>query len=148
MIARKHGISPVIATILLLAITVVISVGVWQFLQGYTEDTFDDISGDATIDLAFANKVVVFDRSGTTLAVSIAQTTYESNLQFDEFIFAGSSGTTICNTTENGSTSHLVKASQANTFVFNSTDCALSNGEYDLIMTGNATVRVDNIVYG
>ena len=46
----KKAISPVIATILLLAITVIISVGVFQFLNQYTQDQFSQAQNNQVLD--------------------------------------------------------------------------------------------------
>lgn len=142
MYNRKQGISPVIATILLLAITVVIAVGVWQFLQNYTEETFDNVSGDATIDLAFANKVVIYDSVNDTV-VNIAKTTYAEDLTFDKFIFTSSTASTECAK----NTSVTLTAGVSNEISFNSSECNLAKGKYDLLMVGNATVKVLAIDY-
>ena len=135
-----------IATILLLAITVIIAVGVYQFLNTYTQDTFDNVSGDATIDLAFANKVTMYD-SGTNVTVNFARTTYPEDLNFSEIVFQGPNGLTI-----NCDGGYIINASQSNTVDLTSggSDCDADNfvtGQYDLIMIGDTTVRVDAVDY-
>ena len=149
----KKGISPVIATILLLAITVIIAVGVYQFLNTYTQDTFDNVSGDATIDLAFANRVSMFlSDGGNNVTMNIARTTFPETLTFDQIIFQGPDSLSVdCNFEFN------VTAGTSNSLPFErvgDSRCNYSNsgganrfetGQYNILMIGDTTVRVDAV---
>ena len=46
----KQAISPVIATILLLAVTVITATGVYEFLTTYSQDQLSSIGGNQIID--------------------------------------------------------------------------------------------------
>lgn len=146
----KKGISPVIATILLLAITVIIAVGVYQFLNTYTQDTFDNISGDATIDLQFANRITMYN-SGTDVIMNIGRTQYPEDLNITEIVFQGPNSLTINCVNATG---FEVLAGQSNPITLNSTtggaSCTQSNfvnGQYNIIMIGDTTVRVEGVTY-
>ena len=142
---NKKGISPVIATILLLAITVIIAVGVYQFLNTYTQDTFDNVSGDATVDLAFANKVTLYDSAGN-ITINIARTTYPENLNFTSFVFRNSEVSYECTPSAG---EFEVVSGQSNPISLDNTDCPLQGnpGQYDMLMIGDTTVSVDAIEY-
>lgn len=62
-ISRK-AISPVIATILLLAVTVIIAVGVYQFINTYTQDTLTTSQQDSNIFQVQGTRVITNSASG------------------------------------------------------------------------------------
>jgi flagellin-like protein len=145
---NKKGISPVIATILLLAITVIIAVGVYQFLSSYTQDTYDSIQGDQTLSLQFGGKVTLYDAGGPQM--NIASIDFEQDsYNFSSVIFTPRGGSNIeCNEAE-----LQVNKSTSNTYDL-STYCTageisnFSQGTtYDILMVGDSAVEVSGVRY-
>ena len=143
---NKKGISPVIATILLLAITVIIAVGVYQFLSSYTQDTYDSIQGDQTLSLQFGGKVTLYDSSGPQM--NIASIGFEADsYNFSTVIFTPRSGANI----ECSQQDLQVNRSTSLTYDL-STYCADTSGfstgtTYDILMVGDSAVEVSGVRY-
>lgn len=98
MLRFKDGISPVIAVILLLAITVVISMSLYSFLENYTNSNLNSIPtkfSDAQVRLTSQNELYL---------------DIDKNLNFSNFkIISKSNNSVICSfETKNSSNSELV----------------------------------------
>lgn len=146
---NRKGISPVIATILLLAITVIIAVGVYQFLSSYTQDTYDSIQGDQTLSLQFGGKITLYEGSGGNPQMNIASIDFEQeSYNFSRIIFTPRGGSNI----ECDNSALQVNKTTADTYDL-STYCGtavnnFSQGTtYDILMVGDAAVEVSGVRY-
>ncbi|MFP4402027.1 MAG: archaellin/type IV pilin N-terminal domain-containing protein [Candidatus Nanoarchaeia archaeon] len=145
---NKKGISPVIATILLLAITVIIAVGVYQFLSSYTQDTYESIQGDQTLSLQFGGKISLYEGGNGNSTMNIGAIDFEqSSYNFTEVIFRGPSGNEECILS-----SDLQVNQSTSTRVDLGGDCdppvVLNSGSrYDVLLIGDSTVEVGGVRY-
>lgn len=147
MMNNKKAISPVIATILLLAITVVIAVTLWQFLQQYAEGSFDDIDGESTLDLAFANKMSTFG-NGSGVVVFIDATQYDEIIGIDQIVFVPQfDNGTDSEQCSFGGTVNMTPGSPFSGY-FPTASCSLYRGStYDVKLFGTKAININDVEF-